>query len=87
MALPSMNNVKKLIQSIQGTKDEELACGECFAVLDQFMELVMQGNEAADLMPLVQGHLDQCGDCHEEFEALLKILDNLHSFRGESRFT
>jgi hypothetical protein len=74
MALPSMEKVKYLIQSIQETKDDEIACADCFAVLDQFMELVMQGNDAAVLMPLVQDHLDRCGDCHEEFEALLVAL-------------
>ena len=71
MSMPAMDNVKKIIQTIQMTRDQEIGCADCFAVLDQFMELVVEGHNAADLMPLVQDHLDRCGDCHEEFEALL----------------
>ena len=74
MTLPTMDNVKKIIQSIQNTRDHEIGCADCFAALDQFMELVMQGKDAADLMPLVQDHLDRCGDCQEEFKALIVAL-------------
>jgi hypothetical protein len=69
-----MDNVKNLLQSIIDTRDQEIACSDCFAVLDQFMDLILQGKDAEDLMPLVQDHLVLCGDCREEFEALLVAL-------------
>ena len=75
MTLPAMDNVKKIVKSIQMTRDHELGCADCFAVLDQFIEMVMQGKDAAEVMPLVQEHLDRCGDCDEEFQALLVALE------------
>ena len=41
---------------------------------DRFAEMVLDGKPAAEAMPLVQDHLDRCGDCHEEFDALLAAL-------------
>jgi hypothetical protein len=39
--------------------------------MDQFVDLTLAGKDAAEAMPLVQDHLNRCGDCREEFEALL----------------
>jgi hypothetical protein len=72
MASPEV--IRKLAGMLAHTQDEEYTCDEVLAVLDQFAEMVMRGEDAAGLMPLVQHHLDMCGDCREEFEALLRIL-------------
>jgi hypothetical protein len=42
--------------------------------VDRFVEMELSGLDAAAAMPLVQDHLDKCGDCREEFEALLTAL-------------
>jgi predicted anti-sigma-YlaC factor YlaD len=42
--------------------------------LDQFTEAYLRGEDVARWMPLVQHHLDMCADCHEEFDALVRIL-------------
>ncbi len=34
----------------------------------------LAGKNAAEALPLVQDHLERCGDCREEFEALLAAL-------------
>ena len=52
----------------------ELDCNECFEQLDRFVETKVTGNNAAELMPMVQDHLDRCPDCREEYEALLLAL-------------
>ena len=39
-----------------------------------FAELHLAGKNAAEALPLVQDHLDRCGNCREEFEALLTAL-------------
>lgn len=72
MSSPEM--LRKLANQIAHTREVELACDEVLALLDQFAEAVLQGEDAARLMPLVQHHLEMCGDCREEFEALLRIL-------------
>lgn len=66
--------VKRLVRSIMTTHPEEIGCDECFERLDRFVEIELAGKKAAEAMPLVQDHLDRCGDCREEFEALLTAL-------------
>ena len=45
-----------------------------FQVLDRFAEMTLIGKNAAEAMPLVQDHLNRCGNCREEFQALLVAL-------------
>jgi hypothetical protein len=73
MAL-SLDLLKKMVHSVVSTQPDEIGCDDCFAQLDRFAELVLAGKNAAEAMPLVQDHLDRCGDCREEFEALLRAL-------------
>jgi hypothetical protein len=63
-----------MVQMIAATRPDELSCDECFEQLDRFAELHLAGKSAAEAMPLVQDHLDRCGDCREEFELLLAAL-------------
>jgi len=64
----------KLTRALDMTHEEELACDECFEELDRFVEMELAGLDAAAAMPLVQDHLEKCGDCREEYEALLEAL-------------
>jgi hypothetical protein len=56
------------------TRPDEIGCDECFEHLDRFAELHLAGKNAAEAMPLVQDHLERCGNCREEFELLLAVL-------------
>lgn len=53
---------------------EEIGCDECFEQVDRFIDMQLSGLNAAQAMPLVQEHLQTCGECREEFEALLTAL-------------
>jgi predicted component of type VI protein secretion system len=64
----------KMIRQLAATEAVEYACDDVLRVLDQFAEAFLRGENVAQLMPLVQRHLDMCPDCREEFEALLRIL-------------
>jgi hypothetical protein len=66
---------QKLAQAVSATERDEIGCEECFAELDRFVELVREGRPAEDVMPRVQAHLERCGDCREEYEALLEALE------------
>ena len=66
--------LERLMHMLENTEDVELSCGEVFDLLDQYTEMELQGEDAADLLPLVRKHLDKCKDCHEEYEALVRIL-------------
>lgn len=56
------------------THADEISCGECYEQLDRFAEMVVQGSEAALLMPRVQDHLDHCMECRQEYQALLSAI-------------
>jgi hypothetical protein len=66
--------LKEMARGIATTRPDEIDCDECFEQMDQFVEITLAGKNAADAMPLVQDHLHRCGDCREEFEALLAAL-------------
>ncbi|MGQ9816203.1 MAG: hypothetical protein ACUVR3_13850 [Candidatus Roseilinea sp.] len=66
--------LKQMARMVAATRPDEIGCDECFEQLDRFAELHLAGKNAAEALPLVQDHLDRCGDCREEFEALLIAL-------------
>ena len=66
--------LKKIVGSMAGTKPIEVNCDECFDQLDLFADLKLQGKDAYEAMPLIQDHLNRCGACREEFEALLDCI-------------
>jgi hypothetical protein len=68
------DNLEKIVMAVSRTREEEIGCDECFERLDRFVEMELSGLDAAAAMPLVEDHLDKCGDCREEFEALLEAL-------------
>jgi hypothetical protein len=68
---------RQIARGVATTRPDELSCGECFEQLDRFVDMKLAGKNAAEAMPLVQDHLDRCGDCREEFEALLSALQAL----------
>lgn len=70
--------LRRVVQSVVTTRPDELSCDECFELLDRFAELVLAGHEIPDAFRLVQDHLERCGDCREEFEALLDALRALN---------
>ena len=68
--------MQKMMTMLAQTQEQELTCDEVFALLDQFAELAAQGEDVAQLMPLVKRHLDMCPDCMEEYRVLEKIVVN-----------
>jgi hypothetical protein len=66
--------LKQMARGIATTRPDEIGCEECFEQLDRFVEMTLAGKSAAEAMPLVQDHLNRCGDCREEFEALLTAI-------------
>lgn len=66
--------LKTMARGIMTTHPDEIGCGECFKQVDHFVDMVLEGTDAAAVMPLVQDHLNRCKDCREEYEALLAAL-------------
>jgi hypothetical protein len=69
--------IRKMMQSLEATRKDELSCGECFDEIDCFVEMELKGKNAAEAMPLVQEHLNRCRGCKDEYETLLTILQEM----------
>ena len=63
-----------LLKSAFETEAQEINCMECFDLLDQYAEFILDGGDPNEIMPAVRLHLNQCDCCTHEFEALLVIL-------------
>lgn len=74
---PDPEVIKRMVRGIVTTRSDELGCDECFEQVDRFAEMVLDGRDAAEALPLVQDHLNRCIDCREEFEALVDALQAL----------
>ena len=67
--------IENLIRSLEHTHEEECTCDEVYAVVDQYAEAQIRGEDAQRLMPLIKQHMELCQNCCEEYEALLDILE------------
>jgi uncharacterized protein (UPF0335 family) len=72
---PDSALMSRLVQMVENTDEVELGCDEVFDLLDVYAEAEARGEDVAALLPLVKRHLDKCRDCHEEYEALLRIIE------------
>jgi len=78
MAMQAANPkmAQKILGMLEKTQEEELTCDEVFALLDQFAEMTARGENVSELMPLVELHLEICGDCREEYESLMNVIQH-----------
>ncbi len=68
--------VKNLMEMLDHTYEGMYSCEETFALLDEYVELIADDEEAAALMPYVKRHLDKCPDCHDVYATLLNIIQS-----------
>ena len=66
--------LKRLVQMIGRTEDTEYSCEDAHRLLDEYVDCIMRGEDATQMLPLVHKHLEMCPDCREEYEALLRIM-------------
>ena len=62
------------INQLLGPTQEEILCDECFAKMDQYVELELRGEPADASIPGMRPHLDGCPACHEEYECLSALV-------------
>ena len=73
----SKKQVDGLMRLVGLTKDDEINCEQCLAVVAEFAEQQLSGKSIAEGLQAVEHHLSICDECREEYEALLKTLDTL----------
>ena len=65
---------EKILRWVETTQDEDLTCEDVLDQIAQFAELDLAGEDATRLLPLVETHLKLCSECHDEYEALVRVL-------------
>jgi len=61
------------IKRIRDTRAEEINCSVCLDQISQYVDIELYEGNAADRMPQIKQHLDQCEVCHEEYELLANL--------------
>lgn len=74
MAL-SKNEIDGLLKLVGLTKDSEINCDQCSAVVAEFAEQRLSGKSVLEGLKAVEHHLLICEECREEYEALRRTLD------------
>ncbi len=64
----------RLLEQLLGTDSPDPGCEACFAVLDQYAEAVLRGEDVASRFPEVIAHLHDCDACREDTEGFLAAL-------------
>jgi hypothetical protein len=64
----------RLLYFILNTHVEDMDCNRCNSQMAFLADQVAQGADMHVLWPAVEGHLECCAECREEFTALLAIV-------------
>jgi hypothetical protein len=79
MDVPDAESQRKLMDAmgamLEHTQEVECSCDDVYRLMDEYAEAVRSGRDVRYLLPLVHHHLEMCGDCRQELEALLKALE------------
>lgn len=69
-----------VLSMVKNTKQEEIDCSACFQEMEKYAESQLAGKALSEALVLVEQHLNNCMDCHEEYTLLLKALKKAGSF-------
>lgn len=66
--------MRTLLRQIAALPEEMLSCADTYALLDEYVDRLAQGEPVDTLLPAVKYHLEICGNCGVEFEMLRAII-------------
>jgi hypothetical protein len=64
-----------IVKTVLSVPTDEITCGECYEVIDQYVDMLRAGQDPEVVLPKVKEHLGQCKCCDVEFRALISILE------------
>jgi hypothetical protein len=67
-------DLRQALGRLLGPAAPEIGCDECFARLDEYVELELAGQDADAAVPGLGAHLDGCPACREEHESLRALV-------------
>ncbi len=69
------DDVAGLMRTIFSAEEEDITCDECYEHIDQYVDMLRAGEDAATVLPKVKIHLEQCRCCEMELRAFIAILE------------
>ncbi|MEW6114903.1 MAG: hypothetical protein AB1664_22420 [Thermodesulfobacteriota bacterium] len=81
----NVDQLKGLMRGLSKTREHELNCNECLDKMAEFAERELAGKPVPDALEAVQHHLSICGECSEEYDALLTALQHLKEEESPSK--
>jgi hypothetical protein len=69
--------VEKLLDLVATTQNDPLDCDGCLANVAEFAEAHLAGRPVSAALESVRLHLESCGCCQDEYQALLAALGTL----------
>ena len=84
MAL-SDDQVRALVRALSITREQEIDCSECLDMVAEFAERELAGRPIPDAFETLRHHLTRCGECREEYEALLAALKRMQEQEDSER--
>ena len=73
----SKEEIDGLLRLVGLTKDSEINCEQCLALVAEFAEQQLTGKSIHEGLRAVEQHLSVCAECRDEYEALRRTLDNM----------
>jgi predicted anti-sigma-YlaC factor YlaD len=61
------------LAALLGPAGPEVTCDQCFELLDEYVDLELQGLDADARIPGMRAHLEGCPACRDEHDALREL--------------
>jgi hypothetical protein len=62
------------IERLLGPTGDQVSCDQCFELLDEYVELELNGADADARLPGLRTHLRGCPACKEDYESLRALI-------------
>ncbi len=67
-------DLKQALGRVLGSSGPDVGCDECFARLDEYVEIELAGRDPDATIPGLRAHLAGCPACREEHESLRALV-------------
>lgn len=68
------NQLRRLLELVAQTRDDEIDCDACLAGMAEFAEAELVGAEVPAALKRIAAHLAVCEECAEEYAVLLRVV-------------